>query len=121
MALRFARRSRNRTHAAELGEARFAQLLAVPRPPDTPQGWQEEKVRQRLAKQQDHWLTFLDYPEVDATSNLAERQLRPPSSVANSHAVTKRSKGQPLRVSWLPWRQPVNSEATRSSNKSPTL
>jgi hypothetical protein len=30
-----------------------------------------------LAKQQDHLLTFLDYPEVDATNNLAERQLRP--------------------------------------------
>jgi transposase len=56
---------------------RFAQLLAHPRPPDTAQGRQEEKVRQRLAKQQDHLLTFLDYPEVDATNNLAERQLRP--------------------------------------------
>ena len=58
-------------------ETRFAQLLAKPRPPDTPQGRQEEKVRQRLAKQQDHLLTFLDFPEVDATNNLAERQLRP--------------------------------------------
>jgi transposase len=58
-------------------ETRFAQLLAQPRPPDTPQGRQEEKIRQRLAKQQDHLLTFLDYPEVDATNNLAERQLRP--------------------------------------------
>lgn len=58
-------------------ETRFAQLLAQPRPPDTPQGQQEEKVRHRLAKQQDHLLTFLDYPEVDATNNLAERQLRP--------------------------------------------
>jgi transposase len=51
--------------------------IAHPRPPDTAQGRQEEKVRQRLAKQQDHLLTFLDYPEVDATNNLAERQLRP--------------------------------------------
>lgn len=58
-------------------ETRFAQLLAQPRPPDTPKGQQEEKVRHRLAKQQDHLLTFLDYPEVDATNNLAERQLRP--------------------------------------------
>ena len=58
-------------------ETRFAQLLAHPRPPDTPQGQQEEKIRHRLAKQQDHLLTFLDYPEVDATNNLAERQLRP--------------------------------------------
>jgi hypothetical protein len=30
-----------------------------------------------LAKQQDHLLTFLDYPAVDATHNLAERPLRP--------------------------------------------
>ncbi len=58
-------------------KTRFAQLLAQPRPPDTHQGQQEEKVRQRLAKQQDHLLTFLDFPEVDATNNLAERQLRP--------------------------------------------
>jgi len=58
-------------------ETRFAQLLAQPRPPDTPQGQQEEKMRQRLAKQQDHLLTFLDYSVVDATNNLAERQLRP--------------------------------------------
>lgn len=58
-------------------ETRFVRLLAQPRPPDTPQGQQEEKIRQRLAKQQDHLLTFLDYPEVDATNNLAERQLRP--------------------------------------------
>lgn len=58
-------------------ETRFAQLLAQPRPPDTPQGRQEEKIRQRLDKQQDHLLTFLDFPAVDATNNLAERQLRP--------------------------------------------
>ncbi|WP_152624669.1 IS66 family transposase [Leptolyngbya iicbica] len=58
-------------------ETRFAQLLAHPRPLDTSQGQQEEKLRQRLAKQQDHLLTFLDYPEVNATNNHAERQLRP--------------------------------------------
>lgn len=56
---------------------RFSQLLGHPRPPDTPQGQQEEKIRYRLAKQKDHLLTFLDYPDVDATNNLAERQLRP--------------------------------------------
>lgn len=43
----------------------------------TPRGGLEEKVRQRLWKQQDHLFTFLDHPEVDATNNLAERQLRP--------------------------------------------
>ena len=37
----------------------------------------EEKVRERLLKQRDHLFTFLDHPAVDATNNLAERQLRP--------------------------------------------
>ncbi len=37
----------------------------------------EESVRQRLWKQQDHLLTFLRHDGVDATNNLAERQLRP--------------------------------------------
>jgi transposase len=37
----------------------------------------EEKVRQRLLKQRDHLFTFLDHEAVDATNNLAERQLRP--------------------------------------------
>lgn len=57
-------------------EARFKHLLSEPRPTDG-QGQQEEKVRNRLRKQQDHLFTFLDYPAVDATNNLAERQLRP--------------------------------------------
>jgi transposase len=38
---------------------------------------QEEKVRMRLWKQQDHLWTFLERAEVPATNNLAERQLRP--------------------------------------------
>jgi transposase len=37
----------------------------------------EEAVRLRLHKQIDHLFTFLDHPEVEATNNLAERQLRP--------------------------------------------
>lgn len=37
----------------------------------------EEKVRRRLHKQQDHLFTFLDHASVEATNNLAERQLRP--------------------------------------------
>lgn len=40
-------------------------------------GGLEEKVRLRLFKQRDHLFTFLDHPEVEATNNLAERQLRP--------------------------------------------
>jgi hypothetical protein len=53
-------------------EARARELLAAPRPTNS-----EEKVRRRLEKQQDHLFTFLDVAEVDATNNLAERQLRP--------------------------------------------
>ena len=37
----------------------------------------EERLRQRLRKQRDHLFTFLDHEAVDATNNLAERQLRP--------------------------------------------
>ena len=37
----------------------------------------EERVRQRLLKQRDHLFTFLDHDAVEATNNLAERQLRP--------------------------------------------
>ncbi len=37
----------------------------------------EEKLRQRLLKQRDHLFTFLDHDAVEATNNLAERQLRP--------------------------------------------
>jgi transposase len=37
----------------------------------------EEALRRRLAKQRDHLFTFLDYAEVPATNNFAERQLRP--------------------------------------------
>jgi hypothetical protein len=36
-----------------------------------------ETVRRRLHKQRDHLFTFLHHPGVDATNNLAERQLRP--------------------------------------------
>jgi len=37
----------------------------------------EEAVRVRLWKQRDHLFVFLEHPGVDATNNLAERQLRP--------------------------------------------
>jgi transposase len=37
----------------------------------------EEAVRNRLNKQRDHLFTFLHHDGVDATNNLAERQLRP--------------------------------------------
>jgi len=53
-------------------EQKLKELLAQPRPTNV-----EEKVRRRIEKQKDHLFTFLDHPEVDATNNLAERQLRP--------------------------------------------
>ena len=37
----------------------------------------EESVRNRLWKQRDHLFIFLDHEGVDATNNLAERQIRP--------------------------------------------
>lgn len=37
----------------------------------------EQKIANRLRKQRDHLFTFLDHDAVDATNNLAERQLRP--------------------------------------------
>lgn len=59
-------------------EARMDDLLAQPRGhPHDRQRQQEEKLRHRLAKQRDHLFTFLDYPNVEATNNRAERQLRP--------------------------------------------
>ena len=53
-------------------EDRARILLATPR--DDPG---EEAIRNRLEKQDDHLFTFLRHDEVDATNNLAERQLRP--------------------------------------------
>jgi transposase len=53
-------------------EAQAQRLLAAPRPTNL-----EEKARRRLEKQKDHLFTFLDVEEVEATNNLAERQLRP--------------------------------------------
>jgi hypothetical protein len=53
-------------------QRKAAQLLDTPRREPT-----EEAVRKRLHKQRDHLFTFLDHDGVDATNNLAERQLRP--------------------------------------------
>lgn len=53
-------------------EEKADELLGAPRGDPL-----EERIRRRLFKQRDHLFTFLDYPEVDATNNLAERQLRP--------------------------------------------
>jgi len=61
----FARERQELDHAADA-------LFALPH--DEPQ---EKSVYQRLSHQRDHLFTFLDQDGVDATNNLAERQLRP--------------------------------------------
>ncbi|MDC0831455.1 transposase, partial [Geitlerinema sp. CS-897] len=61
-------------------EQRAETLLSPPRAsPETtdPRARLEESLRQRLDKQRDHLLVFLDVPQVEATNNRAERQLRP--------------------------------------------
>jgi transposase len=58
-----------------------------------PRGGLEEKVRLRLFKQRDHLFTFLDHPEVDATNNLAERQLRPAVIARKLSCGNKTSRG----------------------------
>jgi len=59
-------------HCVQALEQRAEQLLNGPRAQP-----QEQRVRQRLWKQRDHLFTFLKHRDVDATNNLAERQLRP--------------------------------------------
>ena len=53
---------------------KWADKLLLNNPRGQPQ---EEAVRNRLFKQRDHLFTFLSHDPVDATNNLAERQLRP--------------------------------------------
>lgn len=68
-------------------QQRAEQLLSTPRP------GLEEKVRLRLYKQRDHLFTFLDHPQVDATNNLAERQLRPAVIARKLSCGNKTSRG----------------------------
>lgn len=63
--------------AEQFQQRRIALEQEAKRLLDTPRGGLEERVRHRLWKQRDHLFTFLDFEEVDATNNLAERQLRP--------------------------------------------
>jgi hypothetical protein len=69
-------------------EQKLEKLLAQPRPTNV-----EEKVRRRMEKQKDHLFTFLDHPEVDATNNLAERQLRPAVIARKVSCGNKSSRG----------------------------
>ena len=53
----------------------------------------EEKVRNRLFKQRSHLFTFLDFESVEATNNLAERQLRPAVIARKLSCGNKTEKG----------------------------
>jgi transposase len=64
------------------------QLLDSPRSEPS-----EEAVRNRLNKQRDHLFTFLDHDGVDATNNLAERQLRPAVIARKISCGNKTPKG----------------------------
>jgi transposase len=64
------------------------QLLEPPRSEPN-----EEAVRKRLNKQRDHLFTFLDHDGVDATNNLAERQLRPAVIARKISCGNKTPKG----------------------------
>src|SRR5438132_480811 len=69
-------------------EHKAVQLLEAPRSEPN-----EEAVRNRLNKQRDHLFTFLDYDGVDATNNLAERQLRPAVIARKISCGNKTPKG----------------------------
>ena len=64
------------------------QLLEPPRSEPN-----EESVRNRLYKQRDHLFTFLDHEGVEATNNLAERQLRPAVIARKISCGNKTPKG----------------------------
>lgn len=53
----------------------------------------EEKIVNRLRKQRDHLFTFLYHQNVDATNNLAERQLRPAVIARKVSCGNKTTKG----------------------------
>jgi hypothetical protein len=69
-------------------EHKALQLLEAPRSEPN-----EEAVRNRLHKQRDHLFTFLDHEGVDATNNLAERQLRPAVIARKISCGNKTPKG----------------------------
>jgi len=69
-------------------ERKAAQLLDSPRSEPS-----EEAVRNRLQKQRDHLFTFLDHDGVEATNNLAERQLRPAVIARKISCGNKTPKG----------------------------
>ena len=75
-------------------ERKALQLLDAPRSEPS-----EEAVRNRLNKQRDHLFTFLDHDGVDATNNLAERQLRPAVIARKISCGNKTLKGWQILAS----------------------
>lgn len=75
-------------HLRQSLQRRAVQLLDSPRSEPS-----EEAVRNRLQKQRDHLFTFLDHDGVDATNNLAERQLRPAVIARKISCGNKTQKG----------------------------
>src|SRR5208282_193409 len=76
------------SHLRQALEHKAVQLLEPPRSEPN-----EEAVRNRLNKQRDHLFTFLDHDGVDATNNLAERQLRPAVIARKISCGNKTPKG----------------------------
>jgi transposase len=75
-------------HLRQALERKALQLLDSPRSEPC-----EEAVRNRLHKQRDHLFTFLDHDGVEATNNLAERQLRPAVIARKISCGNKTQKG----------------------------
>lgn len=69
-------------------EQKLEELLGKPRPTNI-----EEKVRRRFERHRHHLFTFLEHSEVDATNNLAERQLRPAVIARKISCGNKTEKG----------------------------
>ena len=85
-------------------EHKAVQLLEPPRSEPN-----EEAVRKRLHKQSDHLFTFLDHDGVDATNNLAERQLRPAVIARKISCGNKLPKAREPGKSSLRWPPPAPS------------
>ena len=75
-------------HLRQALECKALQVLDSPRSEPS-----EEAVRNRLHKQRDHLFTFLDHDGVEATNNLAERQLRPAVIARKISCGNKTPKG----------------------------
>ena len=94
-------------------EHKASQLLELPRSEPN-----EEAVRNRLNKQRDHLFTFLDHDGVDATNNLAERQLRPAVIARKISCGNKTQKGARKRPRKKPFlRQVINRPCNWSKHK----